>query len=168
MSTNRICPECSTEFIPEYKHHCGRFCSGKCKTKAYRGRNRDKVLESNRAYYKANPEKCAGFNLKAREKNPKQYMITRCKSRAKKKRLPFDLTVEDFTIPDTCPVLGIPLSMQRGYKTDNSPSLDRLVPAKGYTKGNVFVISDRANRIKSDATAEELRLVYEYTNKSSI
>jgi hypothetical protein len=60
-----------------------------------------------------------------------------------------------------CPVLGIAINAnhgRQGYFPD-SPSLDRIVPSRGYTKGNVRVISQRANQLKSDATLAELRLV---------
>lgn len=43
-----------------------------------------------------------------------------------------------------------------------SPSLDRVNIDKGYIKGNIAVISNRANRIKSDATIEEIKALYEY------
>jgi hypothetical protein len=35
-------------------------------------------------------------------------------------------------------------------------SLDRIVPELGYVKGNIAVISNRANSLKSNATLEEL------------
>jgi hypothetical protein len=38
-------------------------------------------------------------------------------------------------------------------------SLDRIDSSKGYIKGNVWVISLRANRIKNDSTPQELRLI---------
>ena len=41
----------------------------------------------------------------------------------------------------------------------DSPTIDKLIPSLGYTKGNVWVISRRANMIKSDATLEELELL---------
>lgn len=40
-----------------------------------------------------------------------------------------------------------------------SPSLDRIDSSKGYVKGNVRVISARANMLKNNATVEELTLV---------
>jgi hypothetical protein len=36
------------------------------------------------------------------------------------------------------------------------------VPAKGYVKGNVAVISTRANRIKSNATYKEIQMVADW------
>lgn len=42
---------------------------------------------------------------------------------------------------------------------DDSPSIDRIIPELGYTKGNIRVISNRANLLKSNATIEELQKV---------
>ncbi len=84
------------------------------------------------------------------------------RKRAKAKDLPFDLTIDDIFIPDMCPVLSIPLFGGVGKASDNSPSLDRITPHKGYVKGNVAVISTRANRIKSDATYREVQMVAEW------
>lgn len=39
------------------------------------------------------------------------------------------------------------------------PSLDKIIPKLGYVKGNVWVVSNKANRIKSNATIEELELL---------
>jgi hypothetical protein len=60
------------------------------------------------------------------------------------------------------------VSLKRGVgKFDScSPSLDRIVPELGYVKGNVRVISDRANRIKRDATLEELRAIVKYVEET--
>jgi hypothetical protein len=40
--------------------------------------------------------------------------------------------------------------------------LDRIDNSKGYTPSNIQVISWRANRIKADASADELRRVLAY------
>lgn len=48
---------------------------------------------------------------------------------------------------------------------DGSPTLDRIVPEKGYVKGNVAVISHKANRIKNNGSLEELEAVVSYTKK---
>jgi len=80
--------------------------------------------------------------------------------------LPFDITPEDIVIPALCPVLGIPLLVGGGTGFHNSsPSLDRTDNARGYVKGNVQVISLRANRIKCDSTVDEMRKLLAYMEK---
>ena len=39
---------------------------------------------------------------------------------------------------------------------NNFPSVDRIIPKKGYVQGNLIWVSYRANRIKTDATIKEL------------
>jgi len=86
-------------------------------------------------------------------------MLSAAKRRAKAKEMPFDIAREDITVPELCPVLGIPIIVGTRRWQDSSPTLDRINPALGYVKGNVEVISARANRIKNDASAAELELV---------
>ena len=81
------------------------------------------------------------------------------RGRSKKKGILFDLEFVDITIPETCPLLGIPLRMGKRTAGFDSPTLDRIDPSKGYVKGNVWVISRRANMIKSDASIEEIEMV---------
>ncbi len=91
--------------------------------------------------------------------NSKTGMLNDARRRAKIKGLEFSITVDDIFIPEKCPILGIPLKQGNGKPEDGSPSLDRIDPAKGYTKENVWVISYKANRIKNNATIEELHLL---------
>lgn len=84
----------------------------------------------------------------------KHRMVNAARARARKRGEIFTLTVGDVPgIPVCCPLLGVPLVPRSG---NYSPSLDRLDPAGGYTPGNVWVISRRANLIKNDATPAEL------------
>lgn len=92
-------------------------------------------------------------------------MLTTSKRRAKVTGREFNLELTDIVVPKLCPVLGIPLSWSSRI-TDNTPSVDRVDNSKGYTKDNIRIISMRANRIKSQASAEELRLVLEYMENS--
>lgn len=93
---------------------------------------------------------------------PERRILQGARRRAEKYGLPFDLTEEDIEIPDVCPALGIPLIQATGRATDNSPSLDRIEPEKGYIKTNVRVISNRANVLKRDATWAELKKLARY------
>lgn len=93
-------------------------------------------------------------------------LLNSARQRAKTKGIPFGLTLADIKIPDTCPVLGVPIFRVTNSSTpgpaDNSPTLDRIVPSVGYMPGNVRVISWRANRLKSDATMQESVLLAIY------
>lgn len=82
---------------------------------------------------------------------------------SKKKGWDFNLDESDISVPEVCPVLGIPLSVNNSESNkDDSPSIDRIDPKKGYTKGNVAVISMKANRIKNDASLEDLQKVVDW------
>jgi hypothetical protein len=95
-------------------------------------------------------------------KNKTTQMLARLKHRATKAGIPFNIDKDDIIIPTHCPVLGIKLhwNQGKGYHPD-SPSVDKINPNLGYVKGNVRVISARANLLKNDATIEELTKVLE-------
>lgn len=95
--------------------------------------------------------------------------LSNTKSVCEKEGLEFDLTVEDLEpFPLTCPVLGIPINwMSTGGTKNDSPSMDRVIPEKGYTKGNVRLISQKANRLKQNASLTELQAIIRYINEST-
>jgi hypothetical protein len=129
------------------------------------------VTKYQRAWLQANPEKTAAYGEKWVRSNPEKVkakqdrrqmsraqLLRVTKSRAKKKGIPFDLEPDDLIYPDLCPYLGIPLKHHLGEgcgPKDDSPSLDRIDPSKGYVRTNVEIISHRANMIKNCGTAEE-------------
>ncbi|CAB4139149.1 hypothetical protein UFOVP343_46 [uncultured Caudovirales phage] len=91
------------------------------------------------------------------------YQARLKKAECKKKGLPYDLTPAylESIWTEECPVFGRPFV--RFDKThSDGPALDRIIPSLGYVKGNVVYISSRANRIKYDATVEELRQVLKF------
>lgn len=100
-------------------------------------------------------------------RNPKTWArqaIRSIKYRAKSLGQDFTITEADLVLPTHCPVLGIELYVG-GKLHPNSPSVDRMDNSRGYTPDNVRVISTRANILKKDASAEELRLVYLYAEE---
>lgn len=109
-----------------------------------------------------NPEHFRRLRAKYRRKNPARHMFLRCRKRAKQLGIKFTITEADIVIPRKCPVLGLSLvvltSGKRGGRwQDFSPTLDRVIPSRGYVPGNVWVISGRANRIKNDGTLREFK-----------
>jgi len=83
-----------------------------------------------------------------RRGNPSKYMMTSIQKSARKRNLDFNLTIEDFYIPEVCPILGVPFDYD---VTNLCPSVDRLDNTKGYIKGNVCIMSTLANRMKFQA-----------------
>lgn len=92
-------------------------------------------------------------------------MCYSARRRALERKLPFSITPADIKIPEMCPVLGMKLK-KCGYRgSDNSPTVDRIIPGKGYVPGNIVVISHRANRIKNNATLAELRAIVRWLRR---
>lgn len=112
--------------------------------KEYRNKNRDTIREKGKQYYRRKLE---------------NRLLNAAKARSKAKNLEFNIEVSDIIVPAVCPLLGIPIFVNEGKKVckPNSPSLDRIDPTKGYIKGNVWVISLKANTMKSNATLEEMK-----------
>lgn len=75
--------------------------------------------------------------------------------RAKRDGRDFNLDPSDIAIPDRCPVFGVPFDTGVG-QSPYVPSVDRIDSSKGYVKGNIAIISWRANLLKNDATYEEV------------
>lgn len=123
---------------------------------------KEKSTERANKYYKNNKDKILEKARERRNNNLANEMIKSAKGRAKKKGLEFDIDETDIIIPEYCPVLGFRLEKGNGKVHKNSPTIDRINPNKGYIKGNVIVVSQRANTIKTNATIEEIFKVYEF------
>ena len=73
-----------------------------------------------------------------------------------------NLDSSDFLIPNKCPVFNIPFKLGNFSDRATHPSVDRIIPSLGYTKGNIKIISYRANQLKSNGTLDEFRKILTY------
>lgn len=122
--------------------------------------------EYNKEWYKQNKVKKLAYDLEYRTANQEKSLYKSAKHRAKNKGLDFNLDITDIVIPEYCPILGFKLTKQHGSgRVKTNPSIDRIDPSKGYVKGNVWIISDLANRMKQDANEEELTAFANYYHK---
>jgi len=130
-----------------------------------------KRREGSKKHYYKNRENIIVKAKKYREKDHdsfrKKHIFHGITSRCKKNNIDFNLKFEDLHFPELCPILGIPLFFKKQKKCDNTPSVDRIDPKKGYTKDNVIIISFKANRIKNNATKEEINLICDWMNKNT-
>ena len=86
--------------------------------------------------------------------NPVKTLLSMARYRAKRDGIVFDIVESDIVIPSHCPILGIPLHCGAGVggHLPNSPSLDKIIPELGYVRGNIAVISHKANAMKYNET----------------
>ena len=93
-----------------------------------------------------------------------QYAIRRCRAKIKRNKIPFDLDAEYlmsvFNLQyQKCFFSDIKLSAKKVSWSimQNAISIDRVIPALGYTKGNIVLVARRVNTIKSDMSLAEMK-----------
>ena len=91
-----------------------------------------------------------------RELDPRKKMLQQCKNRAKRRGLDFNLELSDIIIPEKCPLLNVPFEVGTQGDYEMTYSLDRIDSSKGYIKGNVWVLTKKANSMKNSASRQEL------------
>ena len=110
------------------------------------------------------PRKHPDYLRNWRNRSRRYLLFVGAKFRAKRDKIAFDLVLKDIPeIPSVCPILKIPMKVHEGQSGwhDDSPTLDRIFNSKGYVKNNIRIISSRANRLKADASTEELEKILE-------
>lgn len=181
-----ICKVCGKEF--EYiskSRYIKLICSKSCYSKRYYIKHRELIDRETFCTIcnkpiefigKKRPKFCREHTIEyenkkrreEREKNPIRFLLDAAKHRSKTNNLEFNITKDDLSIPNNCPILGIPIFCGKGKMCDNSPTIDRINSKKGYIKGNVQIISNRANMIKNNGTSEEHYLIYQWLKNNNL
>lgn len=155
------------------------YCSPKCRGQARRSRmtvedrvierargrkwtneNRDYVRQIARNHY----HRHAVENLRAQ---PWVTLLNGRSRDAKKKQIPFELTDEWARArwKGCCELTGMPFAPPEkrvGYKNRNfSPSIDKIIPALGYTQDNSRFVLWAINSLKRDGTNEQMYAIAE-------
>jgi hypothetical protein len=116
--------------------------------------NRDTCRNCNAAYMRH-------YQKQRRRTMPGRAMWERALKRAINRNLEFALPKDSVFVPRNCPVLGIAIT-PGSKRAASSPSLDRILPMRGYVPDNVRVICDHANRLKGDRSLDELKGLAEH------
>lgn len=164
---NRVFREENKESIREQRKGYRLLNSGRIKeyARGWHENNKEQKLEHDRAYYQENREAILERERERASRFPQSKMWKNAKNRARQAGIPFRIEEKDIVIPEVCPILGIPIVRKGKEKSDNSPSLDRIIPELGYVEGNIAVISDRANTIKNNGTWEEHERVADWIDR---
>ena len=117
---------------------------------------------------KMSTEELAAERVKWKNRDPVGHLLMIARKRASQQGIPFDLEHEDLVMPEVCPVFGVPFEWGvgvMGWRNMRAPSLDKIKPHLGYVKGNVRIISMRANHLKSNGTISEFEAVLAYMKR---
>lgn len=141
------------DFYEKKRHHSGR-------------------IDALGKFYPSQCQRCGKNEFM--NKGVKYRLVMAAKARAKQRGYECEIGVDDFEIPEYCPVLGIRLWSHvgggsiGGSNNWSAPTLDRIDNSKGYVVGNVAVISRKANSLKWNGTPEELAAVATYAVKAAM
>lgn len=97
----------------------------------------------------------------------KSKMFRKLKTQSGPRQSKFDLVFEDIEWPTHCPILKIELDYSLNKRAKfNTPSFDKVIPSKGYVRGNVYIISAKANFLKNNSSYEEVCAIRTYMKKA--
>ncbi len=190
----KICINCDREFKKNSNNQ--NCCSKECviaKEKSYREKSVFKIkrkaytktleYKEKRKEYNQRPETISKVKKNRAEliqKNPllfraRSWFMTRTSKRFKVSGVIFDsdyFTIEkliemqkDTPNCKCCKKVFDYTNFERGYH--NTPSLDKIIPNKGYVKDNVQIICNHCNTKKSNLTPIELYTIIDYINHYS-
>lgn len=101
-------------------------------------------------------KQCGGFSLWAR------LLYNLARRRSVKHSVSFDLDIGwiEKRLRQGCPIFKVPFNSKESKKEICfTATIDRFYPERGYTKENSFVVSHLANRVKSNATTQQVQAV---------
>lgn len=150
-SRNAYMREYRARWTPEQKEQNREW------QRKYRNKARDRIKAKNRAAYSENPKIQLTRSVESANNNPERTLWQSARANAKVYGREFSIEISDIIIPNVCPFFGTPMKVARGQGINPyAPSVDRVDSSLGYIKGNIQVISKKANVMKSNATKEEL------------
>jgi len=91
------------------------------------------------------------------------WLLMSAKKRAKRKDI--EISIDEsylksiWPLDNMCPIIKEKFISGKLIMSDFSATIDRIDNSKGYIKGNVRIISSKANCVKNDATIEELEFM---------
>jgi len=122
--------------------------------KKYYDKNKDVLNAKSRQRFAKDKERILSYRKENRKLNFKRTLFLSIRSRCKRSGTEFLIHEVDIVIPEYCPLLGIKLDPWGDR--DALPSVDRIDNTKGYIPGNIWVVSNLANRMKNSSTKIQL------------
>lgn len=126
------------------------------KSPAKAGRRYSQCKECRATYFKAAREKL-------RETSPFKLKHKSLKSSATTRKVKYNLDPEylESIWTGKCAIFGTAISLSSDGERPTA-EIDKINPELGYIKGNVAWVCHKANRVKSDATLDELKRIIKF------
>jgi hypothetical protein len=127
----------------------------------WRLNNKDTLREISRRYVDKNRIKLNKYSRQWSINNHLKILITTCQCRARKNNVPYDSTeilysyLQPVYDKGECEICHKNLKLGTNLDKDDSPSIDRIIPEKGYVIGNVAVLCYRCNVIKNCGSQQD-------------
>jgi len=155
----------------KYREENKELTKKRDKEKYYK--NRDAILEQKKEYHlehkEDHNERCKQYYHENKHKPyfVKYKLLRNAKLRSIKHGIEFTITKDDLVLeePYICTCCGRTMTVNEKIFKDDSITLDKIIPLKGYVPGNVAIICFRCNSLKTDATYEELFNLVEYMKR---
>lgn len=155
----KYCRKCCTEKPEAEFYKNGRYLSSHCRACAriryqqWKKAQTPEQIRARHAKYAATYR--AGAGLSAEEAWLRRASIIRSRKGGSRAGLRAAIQAK---MVSRCPLLGVALIYETQGRAipDNYATIDRIDSSRPYGPDNVWVISSRANRMKNDATADEL------------
>ena len=183
--TTNTCKECRAEV---YKNRTPKAPDATAQVKTCFTCKQEKLIEEfaiskiNKDGYSGSCKSCCAkktqkITQQHKQNDPRAFklnlMVLSARKRTKNTNIPFDITADDllpFYHQTHCTLIpSIELKWDNELiAKNNSPSLDRIVPALGYVKGNIQIISNLANIMKNNATEEEMKQFIESVRRDAL
>jgi hypothetical protein len=141
----RNCEQCGKEFVAYKKTNL--WCSPFCYQRYYTEKDRPGYNSRMRAFHKRH-----------RTATPWKHLLSGARERARNKKLVFDLTNEWAAARWTgkCELTGVQFSLSHAHRAADSPSVDRISPAEGYTQKNCRFVLWAVNSLKAEGTDSDM------------
>jgi hypothetical protein len=188
-NNRRLATTCKNIIIKSVEKHCSKECKdkffneGKAPTKQYKCTRCSKSKNYVEFRYKERGWKdiigfyrqsycrdCEGqWQKDKRDESPHYRLFLTARRRAKEKKLNFNITPEYvlkiWPKDNCCPIFKT--QFKSGLENKKVlPTIDKIIPEKGYIKGNIVIISFVANQIKSNVVDVELfKKLYDFYKK---